>query len=797
MYWPDMDDQFYSIAMSFFVEAGHISTYEPEYFNLNTDQIILDKDKYDTASLDLFDNLSLLFVIRQCMFFSAELLSDRKHRSQAARDVHGLIHSLIEMDASVCVFHLGDEILISFMGYGCHCVLSDWYPIEDRDGLLAERLDISNVSTKGNYAYFRDLMYSLERDYYRIHEGKSIYPFFPIDCISKVDLGYLSADEVTRMLHDSLYKYHLEYGDDYVPYGASVDTSIPDITRDLYFMLHVPTETEENPFGDKVETDDEDDGFFSDNSPGDDDKKSLRKSSELLSDSASRALKPDSEYIWVGGELVRRCVTSAIPKYIWVNGELVRDKRKDNTQTYPVEKQKSMDPFALKIDTLTAVEHILSKTDKELDLFEIQEKTGIIELNGIVSALETLCKSGKAVRSWSSIRGGKWVYSLDPRQTKCITTEHQNMSFPYEKSRGGSHASTDLWKRWSAQRDLEDQTIEDEIIRALKNTEEPMNFDVLKQKSIILSEADTDVLNSLLYKLCIKHLVYRIWVQASRRYFYCLDTPATRQKILEDSQRQIKIQMMKKAVARKKEIEELAGFNRQDTGKKATLESKTSKKKNDDTIPGNFVSQHGNDKTPAFVLPKELINAPLRTVHAFIANITFPKSLEELSGYIDEGYYDIELLQHKDISWTVPHYARIGDVVFFMHARSAIQSIRMLCKQLENQTIYDRMKKELLQKWLEKGKKLYNRYGGKIFAIGRLSGNPVQEEAPGLGITHWSSRTYAKIDDVWHLRKPIDMDEFKSFLKVSRFGSITAVHEAEYKKLKDLILEKNQTNSPE
>lgn len=510
----DMDDQFYDTAMSFFIEAGHITTREPEYFNLSTDQIIMVKDDYDDALLKCFENLSLLFVIRQCMFFSAELLCDCKHRSQMAHDVHGLIHSLIEMDASVCVFRCDDEMLISFLGYGCNCVLSDWYPIEDRDGLLAEKLDISNVSTQSNYAYFRDLMYSLEREYYRIREEKTIYPVFPTDCIRKVEMGEYSIAEVTRMIHDSLEKEFLEYGDDYVPYRASDKVLMPDITRELNIMLHVPTDAGENPFGEKVETDDEDDDFFADDNPEERKIVSSRVSSQSPNVLSSRSSKYNSEYIWVGSELVRRRTAAPVPEFAWVNGKLVnREMKKPIMESGTQGVQKSIDSLSRKGDTVR--QHYMAV---------VQEK-------------------------------GKVNFSI----------------------------FSDFGKSWEAKRDPEDQSIEDEILLVLDMMGCPIEFADLKQRSRILSDTDDDVLNSLLYKLCLIHKVCRVWVQASRRYFYCVDTPVMRHEILLKSQKQIELQNAMKVTAFKKEKQEMKKKvgrpRKQAVAQKTVVKGKTKKGK--------------------------------------------------------------------------------------------------------------------------------------------------------------------------------------------------------------------------
>ena len=182
-------------------------------------------------------------------------------------------------------------------------------------------------------------------------------------------------------------------------------------------------------------------------------------------------------------------------------------------------------------------------------------------------------------------------------------------------------------------------------------------------------------------------------------------------------------------------------------------------------------------------------------VQAFVANIAFPKSLEEVMGYADRGNYNVEdILMEDNTNWTVPNWAKLGDVVFFMHSKTAIQTIRKLCTALKNTDEYDEEDKEYLQEWLDRGRELYNDYGGKIYAVGRVCGSPkgkYEHEDDDLSVIHWKTRIYADIDKIWLLDHPVDISEFNDFIFISRHGSITAVFGEEYEKLKSLIIQKN------
>ncbi len=215
---PDVDGRFYEIAMSFLVNAGHISPREPEYVNYCPEQIWKEANLEINQKklLHLFDNISLLFEIRQCMFFSIELLSSKKQRSQDACNIHKFIHSFVETDASVCFFKYDNEIMLSFIGYGIDCVLSDWFSENDEDGELTNRLDISNTSLRNNKEYFSDLAYSLERTYYHYTSTESIYYMVPFNARFLAEKGEMGKEDLQEIIKTKMEAVEHKYGDDLV-----------------------------------------------------------------------------------------------------------------------------------------------------------------------------------------------------------------------------------------------------------------------------------------------------------------------------------------------------------------------------------------------------------------------------------------------------------------------------------------------------------------------------------------------------------------------------------------------------
>ena len=179
-------------------------------------------------------------------------------------------------------------------------------------------------------------------------------------------------------------------------------------------------------------------------------------------------------------------------------------------------------------------------------------------------------------------------------------------------------------------------------------------------------------------------------------------------------------------------------------------------------------------------------------VQAFLNNISFPKSLDELEFFAD-GFNVEEILTVSETEWTAPKWAVEGDIVFFFHAKTAIQWIRKLETKLKSEkTFLPAEKAQKLESALNRARRLYKKYGGKIFAVGRVSGRPVYDSQDDDEIYHWNSKFYAKIDEIFVLRQPIDISEFSDFLMVSRQSAITPVVGDDFEHLKALTAAKNE-----
>ena len=142
--------------------------------------------------------------------------------------------------------------------------------------------------------------------------------------------------------------------------------------------------------------------------------------------------------------------------------------------------------------------------------------------------------------------------------------------------------------------------------------------------------------------------------------------------------------------------------------------------------------------------------------------------------------------------WTMPKWCKIGDIVFFMHAKTANATISRLKKKLrESKGEYSESDYEGLISFLLRGEDLYQKYGGKIFAVGKVCGGSFCYEEDSDFEYHWKSPVYAPIDSLYCLERPIAISEFNDFIYVSRQSAITPVFGKEFEALKSLIMSKN------
>lgn len=253
-------ESFYKIAMSLFTESGHVFTSTTEYCNHSAEQFAYFDNKQDVSLsprdkslLKRFNNVSRLFSVNGCAFFSINLLVMPSERSELAHDIHTMLYPIVDTDGTICLFRLEDEIMLSFMGFGYHCILSDWYPLFGPYDELLRRLDIINMSISNDREYFNDLIYSLAREYYVYGESALASTLLPIDCLAKLDRDEVNREDLDEMIREEMLAANRKYGDDYVEYDESTLIRSLDIGSSLDLMLLDIDVEDDNPFGEDIE----------------------------------------------------------------------------------------------------------------------------------------------------------------------------------------------------------------------------------------------------------------------------------------------------------------------------------------------------------------------------------------------------------------------------------------------------------------------------------------------------------------------------------------------------------------
>ena len=186
----------------------------------------------------------------------------------------------------------------------------------------------------------------------------------------------------------------------------------------------------------------------------------------------------------------------------------------------------------------------------------------------------------------------------------------------------------------------------------------------------------------------------------------------------------------------------------------------------------------------ARALPNEVIG--LDCVQSFVSNMSAATTLQEVE-YMEGITLPENLMNSTTAEWTSPKWAKAGDVVFFMHSKTARTTITKLRSELrQKKNVLRKEEYDLLMTYLEHALEIHSKYGGKIFAIGRVCGGPEYVESDDVidNILHWRARTYAEIDNIQILRNPIDISAFRDYIMISRGSAITPLFDHEFDRLR-------------
>ena len=180
-------------------------------------------------------------------------------------------------------------------------------------------------------------------------------------------------------------------------------------------------------------------------------------------------------------------------------------------------------------------------------------------------------------------------------------------------------------------------------------------------------------------------------------------------------------------------------------------------------------------------------------VEAFINNISVPRSLEEMSALFMDGNdaqnLVIDTMYSGRTSWSVPRWAKRGDIVLFMHAKTANSTLTRLRTEVRTFLNPNSAKAKKFEQAIADQLSFHKEFGGKIYAVGRVSGRPERDNLDPLHHSH--SKLFCDIDSLFLLSTPVDISEFNSYIHINRLGGITPVYGEPYEKLKATISGKN------
>jgi len=172
-------ENFFEYALELFANSGHTDAIQAEFINHSAKQFFyLDCGKHVYLSRNqrkIFtrcDNISRLFTFNTVTFFSINLSVPRSDRSQTAHNIHSLIQSVVDDQATICLFRHADKIMFSFAGYNFGCILSDWYSNEDE---FFDKLNIANMTIANAEEYFLDFVSLFIREYYFFKSLPKLY----------------------------------------------------------------------------------------------------------------------------------------------------------------------------------------------------------------------------------------------------------------------------------------------------------------------------------------------------------------------------------------------------------------------------------------------------------------------------------------------------------------------------------------------------------------------------------------------------------------------------------------------
>lgn len=137
-----------------------------------------------------------------------------------------------------------------------------------------------------------------------------------------------------------------------------------------------------------------------------------------------------------------------------------------------------------------------------------------------------------------------------------------------------------------------------------------------------------------------------------------------------------------------------------------------------------------------------------------------------------------------EFNWSAPKWMTEGDILFYYHTAASKYWSKRVLRESEEDIIEDNILKNL-----KHSIEIADKYAGKIFGCSEIAG---PTEYYGFQDQHFQGRTFAPVKNVHLFAKPIDLNEFSVFVKISRGGTNTPIsRDKDFQEIKKLLSENN------
>lgn len=165
----------------------------------------------------------------------------------------------------------------------------------------------------------------------------------------------------------------------------------------------------------------------------------------------------------------------------------------------------------------------------------------------------------------------------------------------------------------------------------------------------------------------------------------------------------------------------------------------------------------------------------------FISSFTNTRNLADIKRSFDNYAgtninFLLDSFRTGSTTWSVPKKAFPGDIILFMCAKEARHNLGMATSHIPDDY------SDEFRSFVKAQKTLYKKYSGTILGYGVISSLPEEDEDYGQ---------MAESNQLTELPTPIRIEDFRSFITVSSYGSITYLSNEQWERLRWTI---NQYN---